>query len=53
MKSNSCIKKLQQAQRSLELAIALCKDNRFTIGTPQIKIEEEELIAMIWLGFSS
>jgi hypothetical protein len=25
----------------------------FTIGTPQIKIEEEELIAMIWLGFSS
>jgi len=26
---------------------------RFTIGTPQIKIEEEELIAMIWLGFSS
>jgi hypothetical protein len=26
---------------------------RFTIGKPQIKIEEEEFIAMIWPGFSS
>ncbi len=34
-------------------ALNLAKLYRFTIGKPQIKIEEEEFIAMIWPGFSS
>ncbi len=40
-------------QKRLKISGATWHPYRFTIQAPQIKIEEEELIAMIWPEFSS